>query len=95
MHAAAQQDSRGCVDLLYQRMAEHAEWQLSTACVDDPQLSAASAALMAHAYGDGHPPEVSELQRLWEVCTTPKKQRESLNVLRINPAPTPSDPLPR
>ena len=88
MRAAAQQDSRRCLALLYKRMSEHAEWQLSTACANDPQLSAASDALMAHAFGDGQPPEVSELQRLWEGATTPKKQRESLNALQLNPGPS-------
>jgi hypothetical protein len=88
MRAAAQQDSRRCLALLYERMSEHAEWQLGTACATDPQLSAVSAALMAHAYGDGQPPEVSELQRLWKVCTTPKKKRDNLNQLRLNPGPS-------
>jgi hypothetical protein len=88
MRAAAQQDSRSCLALLYKRMSEHAEWQLSTACAADQQLSAVSAALMAHAYGDGQPPEASELQRLWEVCTTPKKQRDNLKELRLNPGPS-------
>jgi hypothetical protein len=88
MRAAAQQDSRCCLALLYKRMAEHGEWQLSTACAADPQLSGVSAALMAHAYGEGQPPEASELQRLWEVCTAPKKQRDKLNELRLNPGPS-------
>jgi len=88
MHAAAQQDSRGCLDLLYQRMAEHSEWQLSAACEGDPKLSAIAAALMAHAYDDGPPPEASDVQRLWELSKAPKKQRESLNALQLNPAPS-------
>jgi hypothetical protein len=88
MRAAAQQDSRRCLALLYKRMSEHAEWQLSTACATDPKLSAVSAALMAHAYGDGQPPQASELQRLWEVCTKPKKQRDNRNGLRLNPGPS-------
>jgi hypothetical protein len=88
MHAAAQQDSRRCLALLYTRMSEHAEWQLSTVCATDPQLSAVSAALMAHAYSDGQPPEASELQRLWKVCTEPKKQRDNQNELRLNPGPS-------
>jgi hypothetical protein len=88
MRAAAQQDSRRCLALLYKRMSEHAEWQLSTACAADPRMSGVSAALMAHAYGDGQPPEASELQRLWEVCTTPKKQRDTQNELRLNPGPS-------
>ena len=88
MHAAAQQDSRGCLGLLYQRMAEHSEWQLSAACADDPKLSAIAAALMAHAYDDGPPPEASEVQRLWELSRVPKKQRESSNALQLNPGPS-------
>lgn len=88
MRAAEQQDSRRCLTLLYQRMSEHGEWQLSTACASDQRLSAVSAALMAHAYGGGQPPEVSELQRLWNACTTAKKQRENLNELRLNPGPS-------
>ena len=88
MHAAAQQDSRGCVDLLYQRMAEHAEWQLGSACGNDPQLSAASDALMAHAYGDGQPPEASDVQRLWELCKAPKEKRDLPNELQLNPGPS-------
>jgi len=88
MRAAAQQDSRRCLALLYKRMSEHPEWQLSTACATDPQLRAVSAALMAHAYSDGQPPEASELQRLWEVCTKPKERRDNLNALRLNPGPS-------
>jgi hypothetical protein len=85
MRAAAQQDSRRCLALLYKRMSEHAEWQLSTVCATDPQLSAISAALMAHAYSDGQPPEASELHRLWEVCAKPKEPRDHDQVLRLNP----------
>ena len=88
MRAAAKQDSRCCLELLYQRMSEHSEWQLSSACANDLQLSAVSAALMAHAYGGGQPPEVSEIHRLWEACATPKKKRESLNALQLNPGPS-------
>jgi len=88
MQAVAQQDSRRCLALLYKRMSEHAEWQLSTACANDPELSAVSTALMAHAYSDGQPPEASELQRLWEMCTTPKKKREKLKPLQLNPEPS-------
>jgi len=88
MRAAAQQDSRRCLALLYKRMSEHGEWQLSTACAADPQLSGVSAALMANAYGEGQPPEASELQRLWEVCTAPKKQQDKPNELRLNPGPS-------
>jgi hypothetical protein len=88
MRAAAQQNSHRCLALLYKRMSEHAEWQLSTACATDPKLSAVSAALMANAYGDGQPPRASELQRLWEVCTKPKKQRDNRNGLRLNPGPS-------
>lgn len=51
MQAAAQGDSRGCLKLIYKRMAHVPEWQLSTACVNDPQLYAISVELMAHAYG--------------------------------------------
>ena len=92
MHAATQQDSRACLDLLYQRMAEHAEWQLSAACANNPQLSTASDALMAHAYGDGQPPEASDVQRLWELCTAPKKQRDLANELQLNPGPSGGGP---
>lgn len=88
MRAAAQQDSRRCLMLLYRRMSDHPQWQLSTACAADPQLRTISAALTAHAYSDGQPPEVSELQRLWEICTTPKKQREKQSGLRLNPGPS-------
>lgn len=88
MRAAEQQNSRRCLALLYKRMSEHAEWQLSTACATDQQLSGVAAALMAHAYGDGQPPKASELQHLWEVCTTPKKQRDNLKKLRLNPGPS-------
>ena len=85
MRAAEQQDSRRCLALLYKRMSDYREWQLSTACATDPQLHAISVALMAHAYSDGQPPEASELQHLWEVCVTPKKQRDTQNELRLNP----------
>jgi len=85
MRAAAEQDSRRCLALLYERMSDHSEWQLSTACANDPQLLAVSAALMAHAYNDGQPPVVTEIQRLWEVCTKPKKQHDKQNALRLNP----------
>ena len=88
MRAAEQHDSRRCLALLYKRMSEHAEWQLSIACAADQQLSGISAALMAHAYGDGQPLEASELKRLWEVCTAPKKQRDNLKELRLNPGPS-------
>lgn len=88
MRAAAQQDSRRCLALLYKRMSDYPEWQLSTACATDPQLRDVSASLMAHAYSDGKPPETSELQRLWEVCTTPEKQRYKQNELRLNPGPS-------
>ena len=43
---------------------------------------------MAHAYSDGPPPEASELQRLWEVCTTRKKQRNKQDEIRLNPGPS-------
>jgi hypothetical protein len=88
MRAAAQQDSRLCVELLYKRMSDHPDWQLSTACAADPQLQAVSAALMAHAYNEGQPPEASEIQHLWEVCTKPKQRRDKLNALRLNPGPS-------
>lgn len=88
MSAAAQQDSRRCLALLYKRMSEHAEWQLSTACAADQQLSATSAALMAHAYGDGPPPEATELKRLWAACTTPKKQQIKRKELLLNAGPS-------
>lgn len=88
MRAAEQQDSHRCLELLYQQMSEHAEWQLSTACANDPQLTAASAALMAHAFSDGPPPEASEVQRLWELCRAPKKKQESQHALQLNPGPS-------
>ncbi len=88
MHAAEQQDSRRCLGLLYQQMSRHAGWQLSTACANDPQLTAASAALMAHAFGDGAPPEASEVQRLWELCRPPKEKQESRDSLQLNPGPS-------
>lgn len=88
MRAAEQQDSRRCLALLYQQMSEHAEWQLSTASANDPQLSAVSDALMAHAYGDGQPPEASEVQRLWELCKVPQEKQESPNALQLNPGPS-------
>ena len=50
MHAAEQQDSHRCLELLYQQMSRHSEWQLSTACANDPQLTVASAALMAPCF---------------------------------------------
>ncbi len=87
MNAAGQQDSRRCLELLYQRVSEHAEWQLSSACSHDAQLSTISAALIAHAYGDGPPPKVSELQRLWQECREPSKPQEAANALRLNPGP--------
>ena len=43
MRAAAQQDSRRCLTLLYARMAEHGQWQLSLVCGGDSQLMAATA----------------------------------------------------
>jgi hypothetical protein len=85
MRAAAQQDSRRCLALLYKRMSEHAEWQLSNAFANDPQLRAVSDALMGHAYGDGQPPEVTELQRLWEACRAPKVRQDDPDTLRLNP----------
>jgi len=88
MRAAAEQDSRRCLALLYERMSEHPDWQLSTACATDPQLSAVSASLMAHAYSDGQPPEATEIQRLWEVCKKPRIQRDNANELRLNPGPS-------
>jgi hypothetical protein len=88
MRAAAQQDSRLCLALLYKRISEYPEWQLSTVCATDPQLRAVSAALMAHAYSDGQPPEVGELQRLWELSTKPKVRRDHLHELRLNPGPS-------
>lgn len=88
MHAAAQQDSRGCVDLLYQRMAEHAEWQLGAACGNDPQLSAAAKALMAHAFDDGPPPEVTEVQPLWDLCKVSNEKQDRPNTLQLNPGPS-------
>ena len=87
MRAAAQQDSRRCLALLYERMSEHSEWQLSTACETDPRLRAVSAALMANAYNNGQPPEGTEIQRLWEACTKPKERRDDQNTLRLNPGP--------
>lgn len=89
MDAAARQDSKACLELLYQRMSENAEWQLSTAFANDPQLRAASDALMAHAFGNGPPPEVSEVQRLWEGCEISKEERDSPNPLQLNPGPSP------
>ncbi len=88
LRAAGQQDSRRCLALLYQRMAEHDEWQLSTACAADPQLRAICAALMAHAYGEGEPPTTSDLQRLWQVCPTPNQRRVRRSALRLNPGPS-------
>ncbi|NWK57245.1 hypothetical protein HW115_16605 [Verrucomicrobiaceae bacterium N1E253] len=88
MHAAKQQDSQRCLELLYQQMSEHAEWQLSTACANDPQKKAAAEALMAHAFGGGQPPEVSEVQGLWELCKGPKRKQESADTLQLNPGPS-------
>ena len=88
MRAAAQQDSHRCLALLYERLSEYPEWQLSAACATDPQLRAISAALMAHAYSDGPPPEAGELQRLWELSTKPKVRRDHLHQLRLNPGPS-------
>lgn len=88
MQAAEQQDSRRCLELLYQQVAEHDEWQLSTACANDPQLTAASAALMAHAFSDGAPPKANEVQRLWELCRAPKEKQESPGALQLNPGPS-------
>ena len=88
MRAAAQQDSRRCLALLYKRMSAHPDWQLSAACENDPQLRAISAALMAHAYGDGQPLAASELKQLWRVRTKHKKQRDKVTALRLNPGPS-------
>ncbi|MEP4484789.1 MAG: hypothetical protein ABJ013_04090 [Halioglobus sp.] len=88
MRAAAQQDSRLCLALLYRRLSVHAEWQLSTVCASDPKLSAIAAALNAHAYSDGQPPEVGELQHLWQVCTKPEKPHDNEYELRLNPEPS-------
>lgn len=89
MRAAAQQDSRRCLTLLYQRMSEYPEWQLSAACAADSQLRVISAALMAHAYSDGPPPRATEIQRLWDVCTTPRERQDKKNTLLLNPGPSP------
>ncbi|MEP4076322.1 hypothetical protein [Haloferula sp.] len=88
MRAAEQQDSRRCLELLYRRMSEHSEWQLSAACANDPQLSAAADALMAHAYDGGLPPQASEVQRLWDLCEAPKEKQESPDALQLNPGPS-------
>ncbi|NWK57041.1 BatD family protein [Verrucomicrobiaceae bacterium N1E253] len=87
MHAAEQQDSQRCLELLYQQMSEHAEWQLSTAFANDPQKQATSDALMAHAFGGGQPPEVSEVQGLWVLSKGQKLKQESANTLQLNPGP--------
>jgi hypothetical protein len=87
MQAAAQQDSHRCLALLYEQLSARAQWQLSAACAGEQKLSVVSAALMAHAYGDGQAPEVSELRRLWEACSVQKTNRtNSLGQLRLNPA---------
>lgn len=88
MRAATQQDCRRCLALLYKRMSEYPEWQLSTACATDPQMRNVSAALMAHAYSDGPLPGVNDLQRLWEACITPEEQHDAHTGLRLNPGPS-------
>ena len=37
---------------------------------------------------DGQPPKVNELQYLWEVCTSSKKQRDKKSDLLLNPGPS-------
>ena len=86
--AATRQDSRGCLDILYQRMSEHAEWQLSAACGHDPRLRATSEALMAHAYGDGPAPEVKDVLRLWELGSVPRRRPAETRGLSLNPGPS-------
>lgn len=88
MRAAEQQDSCRSLELLYQRMSEHSEWQLSAAYVNDPQLSAIADALMAHAYGDGQPPQTNEVERLWELCKLSKQQGQKTDALQLNPGPS-------
>jgi len=88
MQAAEQQNSSRCLELLYQRMSAHAEWQLSSACANDQQLSATADKLMAHAFGDGPPPETSEVQRLWELCRVAKNKQAISNTLQLNPGPS-------
>lgn len=85
MSAANQQDSRRCLELLYKRMSDHTEWQLSTVCATNTELSAIADTLMAHAYGEGKAPETNEIKKLWKGCTKPKINREVGNTLRLNP----------
>lgn len=88
MQAAEQQDSKRCLELLYQHMSEHDEWQLSTACENDPQKRAASDVLMAHAFGGGQPPVVGDVKGLWELGKPPKSTREHASALRLNHGPS-------
>ena len=88
MRAAEQQESHRCLELLYKSMTEHSEWQLSAACANDPQLSAIADALMAHAFGDGQPPQTSEVERLWEMCQLSKQQGQKTDALQLNPGPS-------
>jgi hypothetical protein len=83
--AVLKQDSHKCISLLYKRMSVHSEWQLNHAFAKDSEFLPIIDALMAHAYGNGSPPDPNSLYSLWKMSIKTAKQTASTNKLRLNP----------